>query len=394
MRVAWLVVLAGCDGVFGLYPITSSDGDGGVTSDADASVVGDVQPDVPVCMTTPFSGVQTYAIGSAPRGIARADMDGNGTLDIIVANSGGPTVGILRGNGNGTFQPVQTYSTTESGPSNLVVLDANGDLELDVVVATSGSLNLMRGDGLGGLGSRTTLLLSNALEDVAAGRLDNDADTDLAYTASSSVTPLFSANNGNFTAGQSTATAAGPEDFELDDFNGDTLSDAAVACFSTGMMQVFTNNGTGALTGPSNHGTTNGGNPRAIATGFINVDTDPDIAVLTAVYVNTWAGGGGTSFTGSLLLPTSIVPGGIAIGDLDGDGDGDLAFTNANTGTQTFALIRVRNDGSSLTALSPLPTGSNPGKLVIDDFDKDGRNDIVVVNRDSNNVSVYLGCPP
>ena len=41
--------------------------------------------------------------------MAVADLNGDGNPDIIVANSGDDTVSVLLGNGDGTFQPQQTF---------------------------------------------------------------------------------------------------------------------------------------------------------------------------------------------------------------------------------------------------------------------------------------------
>jgi len=66
---------------------------------------------------------------------ATADIDGDGNLDLLVANFEG-SIGVLLGNGDGTFQTTQTYAVSGDAIS-VVATDVNGDSRPDLVVATS-----------------------------------------------------------------------------------------------------------------------------------------------------------------------------------------------------------------------------------------------------------------
>ena len=44
-----------------------------------------------------------YGVGSQPYGISLGDIDGDGDLDITVANNGSNTVSVLRNYGDGTY---------------------------------------------------------------------------------------------------------------------------------------------------------------------------------------------------------------------------------------------------------------------------------------------------
>ena len=56
-----------------------------------------------------FQPAQSFAVGSGPYSVAVADL-GNGHPDIVTANSGDNTVSVLLGNGDGTFQPAQSFA--------------------------------------------------------------------------------------------------------------------------------------------------------------------------------------------------------------------------------------------------------------------------------------------
>jgi hypothetical protein len=93
----------------------------------------------------------SYPGGTVPVSIAVADFSGNHKLDLAIANSEGVGISVLMGNGDGTFQPAVAYPT----PFTLWVTaaDLNGDGKIDLVVAnniiTSSGLTVFLGNGDG-----------------------------------------------------------------------------------------------------------------------------------------------------------------------------------------------------------------------------------------------------
>ncbi|MBF9221458.1 T9SS type A sorting domain-containing protein [Hymenobacter ruricola] len=89
-----------------------------------------------------FATVNTYPAvsGSYPLGIALGDVNGDGRLDIVLAHSGNDAASVLMGQAGGSFAAPVLYSTgAGSVPHDIALADVNGDGRLDMITANSGS---------------------------------------------------------------------------------------------------------------------------------------------------------------------------------------------------------------------------------------------------------------
>jgi hypothetical protein len=87
---------------------------------------------------------------------ALADVNGDGKPDLVVTNGNANSVGVLLGNGDGTFQTAVTYDSGPSDPMGVVIADVNGDGKPDVLVVNfcssscaNGSVAVLLGNGDG-----------------------------------------------------------------------------------------------------------------------------------------------------------------------------------------------------------------------------------------------------
>jgi FG-GAP-like repeat len=89
--------------------------------------------------------------GLSPAALGAGDFNGDGKLDVAVANTTG-TVTILLGNGAGALSPLPAPITIGGAPAALSVADLDRDGRLDLAVANGGSgdLSVLLGDGLAG----------------------------------------------------------------------------------------------------------------------------------------------------------------------------------------------------------------------------------------------------
>src|SRR5262249_6596887 len=81
-----------------------------------------------------FAPAVSYTAGVEILSIATADLNGDGELDIVFVNAGGLEAGVLMNQGNGTFAPPSGYGVSFD-PQGIVAADLNGDGHIDLAVA-------------------------------------------------------------------------------------------------------------------------------------------------------------------------------------------------------------------------------------------------------------------
>ncbi|RZK49808.1 MAG: hypothetical protein EOO59_16240 [Hymenobacter sp.] len=83
-----------------------------------------------------FSNGSDVRVGNNPIAVALGDLDGDGDLDLVTANSLGTSASVRLNGGAGTFGGGSTLATT-ANPRNVVLGDVDGDGDLDVVLCGS-----------------------------------------------------------------------------------------------------------------------------------------------------------------------------------------------------------------------------------------------------------------
>jgi hypothetical protein len=293
-----------------------------------------------------FQAAVTYSSGGVrPVSLVVGDLNGDGKLDIAVANFDSNTVGVLLGNGDGTFQPAVTYSSNTSGGScvnSVAIADVNGDKRPDLVVANwcgnafSQTVGVLLGNGDGTFQAATSYASGGVVtESVVVADINHDGRPDLIvvnFWASfqnpynSTVGVLLGNGDGTFQpvvpydSGGAWALSVA-----VADVNGDGKPDLAVANSNQGTVGVLLGNGDGTFQAAVSY-SLGGLGAGWVAIADVNGDNKPDLAVASC----------GTSSCSSAV--------GVMLGNGDGSFQAAVSYGSGGIGAASVAIADVNHD--------------------------------------------------
>jgi len=337
-----------------------------------------------------------------PQDLLLKDVDGDGAIDMVVANSGVNTdpsadsIAILHNEGRGAFsRPV--FVEVGDLPIGLVHADLDGDGVEEIVFANSSSakdISRLRPDGGGSFHLERLLELRAYPTHITAVDLDEDGNVDLAATffPSSDVLVFWNAGDSLFTEKTAVSVGLGPYFMSAADLNKDGKVDLVTA------NRVFRNRGEGGISVVINKGqrafeaATNyhvNDSTQDFTIGDFNHDGFLDIAVtqeLTprfSVFLNA-RNGTFPSQAVEYSLPDLIWN--LSIADFNRDGYVDLVGAG---GTNSGFLLL--NDGhGGFTDPVSLSTGTRPAYVKAADLDGDSDLDLAITNLDSDDITVLF----
>jgi uncharacterized repeat protein (TIGR02543 family) len=363
-----------------------------------------------------FGATAAYTLGSASGDDAElGDVDGDGDLDLAVANVGQEEIWLNQGGaqggtaGNFGATPHLTFSTDTS--PEIALSDLNGDGTLDALVA-----NWNQGSGLWVNPVPVTVTaVSPASNSHTAAISDN-----LSFTASAPLDPfsldpftfvVHGSAQGNL--GGITSAIGGSAIGEFDPTDNFFPGEIIHATVTDGVLDE---NGTplqpyvwqfrAAVSAGSGLFADNGqslgnGNGYGIALGDLDGDGDLDAFLVNAnsepdlVYFNDGGIQGGTpghfSDSGQNLGSTNGLD--AALGDLDGDGDLDAVVANYGQPAQVYSNdggMQGGTPGYFSDSGQSLGGNSDATAVALGDVDGDGDLDAVVVCVGSSLDRVYL----
>ncbi len=317
------------------------------------------------------------------------DVDGDGDLDLVYAKGDGFSAAgaarqntLLINNGAGTFtdQTAARLPVQLSNSKDVDFVDTDGDGDLDLVIANGFGQQprLYQNDGLGFFTNLTAthfpVLTLNSFSS-AAGDLDADGDLDLVFTDSGASTfggaggqTRVFINDGTGHFANETAVrmpvslVQSAVDLNLSDVDLDTDLDMIVVSRDGTPSKIYLNDGFGNFVegGPL---PADGTGTYEYELGDVDGDLDPDIFVIgvsglsEGTFLNNGTGGF-TAGVGTVVGNLNSDDNDAALGDIDNDGDHDVAvaalstaerlLTNNGTGTFTYnaGLITAFTDSS------------------------------------------------
>src|SRR3954469_10546376 len=346
---------------------------------------GSDQQDRRLAMPLSFTSSGDYPIGDDPVDLAVADLNGDGTPDIVTVNRHDGTLTFLRGNGDGTFSEVGGFPIG-SFPAAIELADLNGDGAADLVVADkdNGTVDVVLGDGNGGFLPQTNLATADTLPlSVAVGDLNGDGKLDLvtgsAAWGDTSVSVLLGNGDGTFQEQVPYSVPGASNAVALADLNGDGKADLVAGSSFT---SVLLGNGDGTFQAPDVVGY--GGYSVAIAD--LNGDQILDLVKTQGTSVLVQLGNGDGTFQEQTSYADGPGSFRVAVADLDGDGRPDLAV-DGDYGVQ---VLLGNGDGTFQPAQSF--SVDLPHAVAIADLNNDGKPDIVTVNA-TDTMSILFNTP-
>jgi hypothetical protein len=359
-----------------------------------------------------FDAPVNFAVGAAPEFVAVGDLNGDGDVDLVTANTTASNVSILLGDGAGSFSEApESPIPVGAQPRSVAIgnLDAGGVPDLAVANSTSNDVSVLLGDGDGTFAAASPI--SAGVTDpraVAIGSFNPGTDSfaDLAITnlASLNVSVLLGTGAGSFIAapGSPIAVPSSPFGIETGNFNGGA-ADLVVGSQSTSIY-VLLGNGDGTFAAAQGSPIAVGAEPstpgpeavpQSVAVGNLDGDAFADIATANRGdnSVSVLLGNGDGTFDPKTQFDVGTRPQSVAIGQLNGGTIPDLAV--ANLGPDTFGpdpvSVLIGNGDGSFGAATDFPAGTDPFSVAIGGVNEDSLHDIVTANSGGANVSALLG---
>jgi FG-GAP-like repeat len=344
-------------------------------------------------------------VGLDPGSIMVADVNHDGKLDIIVANTASDSVSVLLGDGHGHFTPSPSSPfACGKSPNDIAAGDFNGDGNLDLIIADTGTpfLTILLGDGKGGFASSPHSPFDTHsfphVHGVAVGDFNADGKLD-AVTDSwghDQILMFLGDGQGNLILpGRSFNTGKRPyERLRSADLNKDGKPDVVTTDLDQNAVSILLGDGKGGLHDSPGSPFPAGEAPWSLAIDDMNNDGNLDLVILPYapdvrdpknLGVTILLGDGRGGFKKAPASPLSLEgcqgPDRVATGDIDGDGFRDIVVTCAQN--NKLMIYRGSKDGAFQLSTREIQTGWSG--VAVADLQARGKADIIVSNSTPDN---------
>lgn len=214
----------------------------------------------------------------------------------------------------------------------------------------------------------------------------NQCGSDPTCLTAGSVSILLGNPDGTFQTAVDYATGSGslPRFGMVGDFNGDGITDIAVANLGANTISILLGKGDGTFQPHVDYAV--GSSPLSIAAGDFNGDGKIDLAVANSGSnsISILLGNGDGTFQTHVDFATNFAPQSLATADFNGDGHLDLVVADLN-----ISVLLGKGDG---TFSAPMEFPGNGASFVaVGDFNGDGKTDVAAIGSFADTVAIHLG---
>jgi Bacterial Ig-like domain (group 3)/FG-GAP-like repeat len=367
-----------------------------------------------------FQPAQVYRSGgSTATSVAVADLNHDGKPDLVVANvcvnpqNCDGAVGVLLGNGDGTFQTAKTYDTGNVFASSVAIADVNGDGKPDIMVSNGGGCSpnpcidkvaVLLGKGDGTFGVPQSYPSAYNISAMAGADVNGDGKPDLLVTSvfanpnltgDGALSVLLGNGDGSFGNAQSYDSGSGAAfAMAVGDLNGDGKLDAVIV-HEQGVVGVLSGNGDGSFQAAQTY-PSGGVLAYSIAIADINGDGKPDLLVTNSYctdqgcptpksVVGVLLGNGNGTFQAAQVYSTGAsLAQSVAVADVNGDGKPDLIVAHRSPNSISGSAVAVllgNGDGTFQKSLRFYSGGQTALSIAVADVNQDGKPDLLVGNK-------------
>ena len=339
-------------------------------------------------------------VGRGPASLSIADVNHDGKLDILVANTADGTLDVLLADGKGHFErSAGSPFACGKSPNDIALGDFNGDGNLDLVIANTETpyLTILLGDGKGGFAPSPHSPFDTHsyphVHGVAVADFNGDGRLDVVTDSwgHDQILMFLGDGKGNLVLpGQPFKTGKRPyQRLRSGDFNGDGNADVVTTDLDQNAVTILLGDGKGGLRDAPGSPYPAGSAPWAVAVDDMNHDGNfdlvvvpyaPDVRDSKDVGVTVLLGDGRGGFRKMPGSPFSLAgcegPDRVATGDINGDGLRDIVVT-CGQNDRLMLFLGSRAGGFTISTQS-VPTGW--AGVAIADLEGRGKGDIVVSN--------------
>ncbi len=339
--------------------------------------------------TSAISGEAVLLLDEPGMSLAAEDVNGDGIPDAVIGHERGFTVALGNGDPDSAFFELDYHSSAPDGSEAAHLCDLDGDGTLDLVLHSRSvdRIAVLSGQGDGSFEHVRDVPVTNAHTSIVADFLaDGRAEIVVSFRGR---IVIYSDLLGHDEPGAhelDLPDITNPYALAVADWNGDGRLDLTWAGGFSGRFITHR---------AQEDGSFDAGVPTNLPGGVWSFavterDGTPSLIVATsddeALFVYTPTADGVPLFAEPEQVSIGATQVGVLPADLDDDGNGDLLVADA------VDLLIVRGSPTGHVSWTPVPpVGVQPGFVLADDLDGDGSPDVVVADQERPHVTVLWG---